>query len=163
VKLAQGGLLVSVGPSVRQGAGEGEQLAQQVKAETLCEAGLHLGWQVARERNSQLLRRDRVRPFVSSRVAATMAAEQVQGEAVSAQQKPRLFQVSLLHSLLARPPWATPLLDHMVTVVARLPGIAGGQWLIAVGEAEHFSTMLDRSIFTSCLCSISYTSGPRSA
>ena len=150
MKLAQGGLLVSVGPSVRQGAGEGEQLAQQVMAETLCEAGFHLGWQVARERNSQLLRRDRVRPFVSSRVAATMAAEQVQGEAMSAQQKPRLFQVSLLHSLLARPPWATPLLDHMVTVVVRLPGIAGGQWLIAVGEADHFSTMLDRSIFTGC-------------
>ena len=78
VKLAQGGLLVSVGPSVRQGAGEGEQLAQQVKAESLCEAGLHLGWQVARERNSQLVRHDMVRPFVSSSVAATMAAEQVQ-------------------------------------------------------------------------------------
>ena len=38
MKLAQGGLLVSVGPSVRQGAGEGEQLAQQVKAKALCGA-----------------------------------------------------------------------------------------------------------------------------
>ena len=57
--------------------------------------------------------------------------------------------MSLLHSLLAQPPWATPLLHHLVTVVARLPGIAGGQWLYALGEADHFSTMLERSRFKS--------------